>query len=288
MKGIILAGGYGTRLYPITLSVVKQLLPVYDKPMIYYPLSTLMLAGVRDILIISTPQDLPKFKELFGDGSSLGLNFSYVAQEKPSGLADAYILGEEFIKNDTVWMVLGDNIFFGSGLEELLVRVSERKSGGTVFAYRVQDPERYGIIEFNDKDEPVSIVEKPKNSKSNYAQVGLYYFDKYASSIAKKQKCSTRGELEIVGVVNDYLHRGVLKVEKLGRGLAWLDSGTFNSLYDSSTFVKVLQERQGVVVSSPEEIAYRKGYITKKQLLKLAEPLSKSSYGQYLMELDKE
>ncbi|MFH1899516.1 MAG: glucose-1-phosphate thymidylyltransferase RfbA [Patescibacteria group bacterium] len=288
MKGIILAGGYGTRLYPVTLPVVKQLLPIYDKPMIYYPLCTLMLAGVRDILIISTPNDLPKFKELFGDGSKLGLTFSYVVQEKPGGLAEAFILGEDFIKDDSVWFILGDNIFFGSGMEEMLTEVSERRQGATVFAYRVQDPQRYGIIEFDEKENPKSIVEKPSNPKSNYAQVGLYYFDKSVSQIAKNQKYSKRGELEIVDVVNHYLKRGKLKVEIMGRGFAWLDAGTFDSLYNSSTFVKVIQERQGVIVSSPEEIAYKKGYISKTELLKIAKSLSKSNYGQYLMGLVKE
>lgn len=288
MKGIILAGGYGTRLYPVTLPVVKQLLPIYDKPMIYYPLSTLMLAGVRDILIISTPKDLPKFKELFGDGSKLGVTFSYVVQEKPGGLAEAFILGEDFIKNDNVWLILGDNIFFGSGLEEMLSKVSGRKQGSTVFAYRVQEPQRYGIIEFDKKGNPVSIVEKPSKPKSNYAQVGLYYFDKDVSKISKMQKCSKRGELEIVSVVSHYLKQGNLKVERMNRGFAWLDAGTFDSLYDASTFVKVMQERQGVVVSSPEEIAYRKGYISKADLLKIAKSMSKSNYGQYLMYLAKE
>lgn len=288
MKGIILAGGYGTRLYPVTLPVVKQLLPIYDKPMIYYPLSTLMLAGVRDILIISTPNDLPKFKELFGDGSKLGVTFSYVVQEKPGGLAEAFILGEDFIKNDNVWLILGDNIFFGSGLEEMLSKVSGRKQGSTVFAYRVQEPQRYGIIEFDKKGNPVSIVEKPSKPKSNYAQVGLYYFDKDVSKISKMQKLSKRGELEIVSVVSHYLKQGNLKVERMNRGFAWLDAGTFDSLYDASTFVKVMQERQGVVVSSPEEIAYRKGYISKENLLKIAKSMSKSNYGQYLMYLAKE
>ncbi len=288
MKGIILAGGYGTRLYPITLPIVKQLLPVYDKPMIYYPLSTLMLAGVRDILIISTPQDIPKFEELFGDGSKLGLTISYVVQEKPSGLAEAFILGEHFINKDNVWLILGDNIFVGEKLEETLIEVSKRKVGATVFAYKVKDPERYGIIEFNKAGMPVSIEEKPKNPKSNYAQVGLYYFDGNVSKVAKEQEYSARGELEIVGVVNDYLKKETLNVEKMGTGYAWLDSGTFDSLYDSSTFVKVLQTRQGNIICSPEEIAYRKGYINKEQLLVLAESLSKSEYGKFLINLVQE
>lgn len=285
MKGIILAGGYGTRLYPVTLSVIKQLLPIYDKPMIYYPLSTLMLAGVRDILIISTPKDLPRFEELFGNGSNLGLNISYIAQEKPSGLPQAYILGEDFINGDNVWMILGDNIFFGDGLGNILGDVSKRKSGGTVFTYYVEDPERYGIVEFNENDDPISIVEKPKNPKSNYALVGLYYFDKDVSKVAKRQKNSARGELEIVDTINSYLKRGKLCVEKLGRGFAWFDSGTFDSLYNTSEFVKILQKRQGVMVCSPEEMAYNKGYISREQLLELAKSYSKSSYGQYLFKL---
>lgn len=288
MKGIILAGGYGTRLYPITLPVVKQLLPIYDKPMIYYPLSTLMLAGVRDILLISTPKDLPRFQELFGDGSRLGLNISYIAQEKPSGLPEAYILGEKFINGDSVWMILGDNIFFGDGLGKILSDVSKRKSGGTVFTYYVEDPERYGIIEFDSKDKPLSIVEKPKKPKSNYALVGLYYFDKNVSKIAKKQKKSARKEFEIVDTMKEYLKIGKLSVEKLGRGFAWFDSGTFDSLYDTSNFVKVLQTRQGVMVCSPEEIAYKMGYINKNQLLELAKSYSKSSYGQHLYKIAKE
>ncbi|KKS58868.1 MAG: Glucose-1-phosphate thymidylyltransferase [candidate division WWE3 bacterium GW2011_GWF2_42_42] len=282
MKGIILAGGFGTRMYPITLSTIKQLLPVYDKPMIYYPLSTLMMAGVREILIISTPKDLPRYIELFGDGSHLGLDISYAIQNEPKGLAKNYIQGEN------VWLILGDNIFFGDKLEETLMKVSKRKEGATVFAYRVKDPERYGVVEFDKNGKPVSIVEKPKEPKSDFAQVGLYYFDKKVSAIAKKQTYSERGELEIVDVVKDYLKRGTLKVERMGSGYAWLDSGTFDSLYDSATFIKVLQTRQGIIVCSPEEVAYRKGYINKKQLLKLAEPLSKSSYGQYLLNLAKE
>lgn len=285
MKGIILAGGYGTRLYPITLPVVKQLLPIYDKPMIYYPLSVLMLAEVRDILLISTPQDLPTFKKLFGDGSTLGLNISYREQEKPSGLPEAYILGEDFIDGESVWMILGDNIFFGDGLGKILGDVSKRKVGGTVFTYYVEDPERYGIVEFNDKDEPVSIVEKPEHPKSNFALVGLYYFDKDVAKIAKEQKVSGRGETEITDTIKEYLKRGTLKVEHLGRGYAWFDSGTFDSLYDTSNFVKVLETRQGVMVCCPEEIAYNKGYINKEQLLELAKSYSKSSYGKYLFRL---
>ncbi len=275
-------------MYPITLPTIKQLLPVYDKPMIYYPLSTLMMAGVKDILIISTPRDLPRYVELLGDGSHLGLAISYAIQNEPKGLAESFIIGRNFIKDDNVWLILGDNIFYGERLEETLMRVSKRKTGATVFAYRVKDPERYGVIEFDKKGKPISIVEKPKEPKSDYAQVGLYYFDKKVYSIAKKQKYSDRGELEIVDVVNDYLKRGEQKVEKMGSGFAWLDSGTFDSLYDSSTFIKVLQTRQGIVVCSPEETAYRKGYIDKKQLLKLAEPLAKSNYGQYLLSLAKE
>ncbi|OGC80578.1 glucose-1-phosphate thymidylyltransferase [candidate division WWE3 bacterium RIFOXYD1_FULL_43_17] len=288
MKGIILAGGFGTRMYPITLSTIKQLLPVYDKPMIYYPLSTLMMAGVREILIISTPKDLPRYIELFGDGSHLGLDISYAIQNEPKGLAEAFIIAKNYIQGENVWLILGDNIFFGDKLEETLMKVSKRKEGATVFAYRVKDPERYGVVEFDKNGKPVSIVEKPKEPKSDFAQVGLYYFDKKVSAIAKKQTYSERGELEIVDVVKDYLKRGTLKVERMGSGYAWLDSGTFDSLYDSATFIKVLQTRQGIIVCSPEEVAYRKGYINKKQLLKLAEPLSKSSYGQYLLNLAKE
>ena len=288
MKGIILAGGFGTRMYPITLSTIKQLLPVYDKPMIYYPLSTLMMAGVREILIISTPKDLPRYIELFGDGSPLGLDISYAIQNEPKGLAEAFIIAKNYIQGENVWLILGDNIFFGDKLEETLMKVSKRKEGATVFAYRVKDPERYGVVEFDKNGKPVSIVEKPKEPKSDFAQVGLYYFDKKVSAIAKKQTYSERGELEIVDVVKDYLKRGTLKVERMGSGYAWLDSGTFDSLYDSATFIKVLQTRQGIIVCSPEEVAYRKGYINKKQLLKLAEPLSKSSYGQYLLNLAKE
>ncbi|KKR41292.1 MAG: Glucose-1-phosphate thymidylyltransferase [candidate division WWE3 bacterium GW2011_GWA1_42_12] len=288
MKGIILAGGFGTRMYPITRSTIKQLLPVYDKPMIYYPLSTLMMAGVREILIISTPKDLPRYIELFGDGSPLGLDISYAIQNEPKGLAEAFIIAKNYIQGENVWLILGDNIFFGDKLEETLMKVSKRKEGATVFAYRVKDPERYGVVEFDKNGKPVSIVEKPKEPKSDFAQVGLYYFDKKVSAIAKKQTYSERGELEIVDVVKDYLKRGTLKVERMGSGYAWLDSGTFDSLYDSATFIKVLQTRQGIIVCSPEEVAYRKGYINKKQLLKLAEPLSKSSYGQYLLNLAKE
>jgi glucose-1-phosphate thymidylyltransferase len=288
MKGIILAGGSGTRMYPITMPTIKQLLPVYDKPMIYYPLSTLMLAGVREILIISTPKDLQKYMELFGNGSQLGLDISYALQNEPRGLAEAFIIGENFIKDDNVWLVLGDNIIVGDKLEETLLNVSKRKSGATVFAYKVKDPQKYGVIEFDKKGRPSSIVEKPKDPKSNYAQIGLYYFDKEVSKISKNIDFSARGELEIVDVVLNYLRKRSLEVVTFGSGYAWLDSGSFDSLYDASTFIKVLQNRQGVVVSSPEEISYKKGYIDKKQLLKLAEPLSKSDYGQYLIEVAKE
>jgi glucose-1-phosphate thymidylyltransferase len=288
MKGIILAGGSGTRMYPITLPTIKQLLPVYDKPMIYYPLSTLMMAGVKEVLIISTPKDLPKYIELFGSGSQLGISISYAIQDAPRGLAEAFIVGENFIKNDNVWMILGDNIFFGDNLEKVLTDVSTRREGATVFAYKVKNPQIYGVIEFDEMGNPISIVEKPTEPKSNYAQTGLYYFDREVAEIAKRQQYSARGELEIVDVVNDYMKRGQLKVERLGSGYAWLDSGSFDSLYDSSTYVKVLQTRQGVIVCSPEEIAFRKGYINKQQLLKLAEPLAKSSYGQNLLDLAKE
>jgi len=288
MKGIILAGGHGTRLYPVTLPVVKQLLPIYDKPMIYYPLSTLMLAGVRDILIISTPKDLPRFEELFGDGSSLGLTISYIAQEKPSGLPSAYILGEDFINGESVWMILGDNVFFGDNLQPTLEKIGSKTNGATVFAYKVKDPEMYGVVEFDDKSKVLSIEEKPTNPKSDYALTGLYYFDGRVSEYAKALTPSSRGETEITDLMKKYLKNGELFVERLGRGFAWLDTGSYDSLYDASTFVKVLQNRQGVLISSPEEIAYRKGFIDQHQFKKLAESLSKTSYGQYLLSLVKE
>lgn len=288
MKGIILAGGSGSRMYPITLPTIKQLLPVYDKPMIYYPLSTLMVAGVDDILLISTPNDLSRYEHLFGDGSDLGISFSYAVQKEPKGLAEAFIIGEDFIGKENIWMILGDNIIYGVGLESSLTNVSERKKGATVFAYKVEDPEKYGVIEFDERGKPKTIVEKPKKPKSRYAQIGLYHFDSRVSEIAKKQEYSDRGELEIVDTVKQYLDIGQLNVEKLGTGCTWLDAGSFDSLCNASNFVKVIRSRQGIVISSPEEVAYRKGWINKNQLKKLGDRCAKTSYGQYLINLSKE
>jgi len=288
MKGIILAGGSGTRLYPITIGTIKQLLPVYDKPMIYYPLATLMLAGVRDILIISTPDDLPRFKRLFGDGSHLGLRFNYAPQKEPRGIAEALIIGEEFINNDNVWLVLGDNIFFGHGLPDLLKRVSEYKDGAVIFGYYVSNPHRYGVVEFDKSGRVISIEEKPERPKSNYAVTGLYYYDKDAPSIAKSLKPSKRGELEITDLNNEYLRRGRLRVELLGRGFAWLDTGTYDSLLDAAEYVRIIEQRQGLKIACIEEIAYRLGYINRDQLMELARPLKKNSYGSYLMRIAEE
>ena len=288
MKGIILAGGSGTRLYPITLSVCKQLLPVYDKPMIYYPLSILMLAGIREILIISTPQDLPRFRELFGDGSQLGLKFSYVEQPKPNGLAEAFLLGESFIGNDDVCLILGDNIFYGQGLTGLLkksVREVKIKGGATVFGYYVQDPERYGIVEFDKKGKVLSIEEKPKTPRSNFAITGLYFYDNSVVKIAKKVKPSGRGEIEITDVNKAYLKQKALRVELFSRGFAWLDTGTHDSLMDAGEFIATIEKRQGLKVACIEEIAYRLGYIKKAQILKTAKTLKKNGYGEYLMKL---
>ena len=282
MKGIILAGGSGTRLYPITIPVTKQLLPVYDKPMIYYPMAALMMAGVRDILIISVPHELPRFRELLGDGAHLGLKISYAEQKEPRGIADALIIGEEFIDGDNVWLVLGDNIFFGHGLPELLKETVEQQDGATVFGYCVSDPERYGVVEFEDGGRVVSIEEKPKNPKSNYAVTGLYYYDNNAFEIAKNLKPSSRGELEITCLNNEYLKRGKLKVKLMGRGFAWLDTGTYDSLLEASDFVRIIERRQGLKIACVEEIAYRQGYIDQSQLEKLIEPLQKTSYGTYL------
>lgn len=288
MKGIILAGGTGTRLYPITIPTIKQLLPIYDKPMIYYPLATLMTAGIRDILIISTAKDLPSFQQLFGDGSHLGLNFSYKVQDEPNGIAQAFIIGEEFIGNSSVWLVLGDNIFFGDNLHNMLVKASEQKEGATVFGYWVSDPERYGVVDFDKNGKAVSIEEKPLKPKSNYAVTGLYYYDKNVSQIAKNIKPSARGELEITELNNQYLKMGKLKVELMGRGFAWLDTGTYDSLLEASSFVSIIEKRQGLKIACIEEIAYNLGYINKEQLEKLAEPLNKNSYGKYLLNLLKD
>lgn len=287
MKGIILAGGSGTRLHPVTIAVSKQILPIYDKPMIYYPLSVLMLAGIRDILIISTPRDINCFKELFGDGSKIGVNFSYAVQEQPRGLADAFLVGEEFIGKDKVALVLGDNVFYGYGFSERLKRASER-DGATIFGYHVSNPSEFGVVEFDSKGNVISIEEKPEKPKSNYAVPGLYFYDNDVVEIAKNLKPSPRGELEITAVNNEYLRRGKLKVELFGRGMAWLDTGTHRGLLDAANFVEAVQTRQGLYVACIEEIAYRRGFIDKKQLLSLAEPLAKIDYGKYLIRVAEE
>ena len=284
MKGIILAGGSGTRLHPLTLAVSKQLMPVYDKPMIYYPLSVLMLAGIREVLIISTPQDLPLFERLLGDGISLGCRFEYAVQEVPNGLAQAFVIGEEFIGDDSVALILGDNIFYGTDLERRLKNATEQE-GGVVFAYHVSDPERYGVVEFDKENRVLSIEEKPEKPKSNYAVPGVYFYDNSVVAKAKSIKPSPRGEYEITDVNNAYLQEGRLNVVQLGRGTAWLDTGTFTSLIQAQQFVQVIEERQGLKIGCIEEIAYRKGFIDAEQLKKIAEPLVKSGYGQYLLEI---
>ncbi|MNO33428.1 Glucose-1-phosphate thymidylyltransferase [compost metagenome] len=285
MKGIILAGGSGTRLYPLTMVTSKQLLPIYDKPMIYYPLSTLMLAGIKDILIISTPEDTPRFSNLLGDGSQFGISLQYIVQPSPDGLAQAFILGESFIGNDSVAMILGDNIYYGNGIRKILKRASDKEIGATVFGYHVQDPERFGVVEFNTDGKVLSVEEKPQQPKSNYAITGLYFYDNRVVQIAKNIKPSVRGELEITSINEEYLKLGELEVELLGRGFTWLDTGTHQSLVDATNFVRTIEEHQGIKIAAPEEIAYINGWITKDHLWNCGQKLSKTGYGQYLMKV---
>ncbi len=285
MKGIILAGGSGTRLYPLTKAISKQIMPVYDKPMIYYPLSTLMLAGIRDVLIISTPRDLPVFEELLSDGSQLGMNISYAVQETPRGLADAFIVGEKFIGSDNVALVLGDNIFYGQSFSKVLLNAANRTKGATIFGYYVKDPREYGVVEFDDNGKALSIEEKPEVPKSNYAVPGLYFYDNDVVEIAKNVQPSKRGEIEITSVNNEYLRRGDLYVETLGRGFAWLDTGNHDALLDAADFVAAFQKRQGLYISCIEEIAFKRKFISREQLVKLAQPLLKTDYGRYLIDV---